>query len=289
MTNHVNLVAFAATVERLLGEVNLYIKKSELQLGYSYHTDQWSARRNRYVNNNEASLFRHLEKTPMPIKRMNFGYLLGGLLFLMLSVAIAREVGITSETRRLFLEPALCLMLLMGIWSHVSEKKWLMVGGGILTVSGVATATIDYFLDIPELQFVNMSILFVFSLVSTWIASRHLLLSGPITVNKIIGAICIYLLIGLNWSVFYLIINIINPNSFHGLTSTAIGVQFSELLYYSYVTITTLGYGDVTPIRPIARTLSYLEAIVGQFYVAVLVAWLVGMYLSEKNQSGTKP
>ncbi|WNM63610.1 hypothetical protein [Candidatus Nitrospira neomarina] len=60
----------------------------------------------------------------MPIKRMNFGYLLGGLLFLLLSVAIAREVGVTSETRRLFLEPALCLMLLMGIWSHVSEKTW---------------------------------------------------------------------------------------------------------------------------------------------------------------------
>ncbi len=225
----------------------------------------------------------------MPIKRMNFGYLLGGLLFLMLTVAIAQEEGVRGETRRLFLEPVLCLMLLMGIWSHVSEKKWLMVGGGILTVSGIATAIIDYFLDIPELQFVNMSILFVFSLVSTWIASRHLLLSGPITMNKIIGAICIYLLIGLNWSVFYLFINIANPNSFHGLTSTAIGVQFSELLYYSYVTITTLGYGDVTPIRPIARTLSYLEAIVGQFYVAVLVAWLVGMYLSEKNQPRTKP
>lgn len=219
----------------------------------------------------------------MPIKRMNFGYLLGGLLFLLLSVAIAQEEGVTSETRRLFLEPALCLMLLMGIWSHVSEKKWLMVGGVILTASGVATATIDYFLNIQELHFVNISILFVFSLASTWIASRHLLLSGTITLNKIIGAICIYLLIGLNWSAFYLFINIANPGSFHGLTSTAIGVQFSELLYYSYVTITTLGYGDITPAKPIARTLAYLEAIVGQFYVAVLVAWLVGMYLSEKG------
>lgn len=219
----------------------------------------------------------------MHIKRMNFGYLLGGLLILMLSVAIAQEEGVMGETRRLFLEPVLCLMLLMGIWSHVSEKKWLMVGGGILAVSGVATATIDYFLGIPELQFVNMSILFVFSLASTWIAYRHLLLSGAINVNKIIGAICIYLLIGLNWAMFYLFINLANPNSFHGLTSTAIGVQFSELLYYSYVTITTVGYGDLTPIKPIARTLSYIEAIIGQFYVAVLVAWLVGMYLSDKG------
>ena len=225
----------------------------------------------------------------MPIRRMNFGYLLGGLLTLLLSVAISQEEGVTSVARRLFLEPALCLMLLMGIWSHVSEKKWLMVGGGILTASGIATAIIDYFYDVPELQFVNMSILFVFSLVSTWIASRHLLLSGPITINKIIGAICIYLLIGLNWSVFYLFINLVNPDSFHGLTSNAIGIQFSELLYYSYVTITTLGYGDITPAKPIARTLAYLEAIVGQFYVAVLVAWLVGMYLSNKGDHRQNP
>ena len=48
--------------------------------------------------------------------------------------------------------------------------------------------------------------------------------------------------------------------------------------------MTTLGYGDLTPVRPLAQTAAYLEAIVGQFYVAVLVAWLVGKYLSKKNQ-----
>jgi voltage-gated potassium channel len=221
----------------------------------------------------------------MAMKQHSFGYLLVGLLLLMLSVAAAQEEGIMGKTRRLLLEPALCLMLLMGIWSLVNEKKWLIVGGGILAASGVATATIDFFFNIPKLQLVNMCILLVFSLGSIWIASRHLLLSGAIDLNKIIGAVCIYLLLGLNWSVFYLFINMANPGSFHGLTSTVIGTQFSEFMYYSFVTITTVGYGDITPAKPIARTVANLEAIVGQFYVAVLVAWLVGMYLSDKGRN----
>jgi voltage-gated potassium channel len=225
----------------------------------------------------------------MPIKRMNFGYLLGGLLILMLSVAIAQEEGVMGETRRLFLEPVLCLILLLGIWSHVSINKWLTLGGVMLAISGVATATINFFFVRPELQFINIGILLVFSQASIMIAYRHLLLSGAIDLNKIIGAICIYLLLGLNWSVFYLFINAAIPDSFHGLTSTAIATQFSDFLYYSFVTITTLGYGDITPAKPLARTFAYLEAIVGQFYVAVLVAWLVGMYLSEKTQARNNP
>ena len=69
------------------------------------------------------------------------------------------------------------------------------------------------------------------------------------------------------------------------MSSTDLGAQLTELMYYSFVTLTTLGYGDLTPVKPIARTVGYLEAIVGQFYLAVLVAWLVGMYLSGKNQN----
>jgi len=68
------------------------------------------------------------------------------------------------------------------------------------------------------------------------------------------------------------------------MSSTDLGAQLTELMYYSFVTPTTLGYGDLTPVKPIARTVGY-QAIVGQFYVAVLVAWLVGMYLSGKNQN----
>jgi voltage-gated potassium channel len=218
------------------------------------------------------------------MKEANYEYLLGGLLLIILSVAIAREVGVIGDTRRLFLEPALCLILLIGVWSMVSEKKWLIIGGGI-GVIGVATAAINFFWGIPELRFFNLGVLFLFFLASTWVAFQKLLSSDSIDVNKIIGGICIYLLLGITWAFFYLFINIVIPNSFDGLTSTEIGDQFIDLMYYSFVTLTTLGYGDLIPVRPLARIVAYLEAIVGQFYVAVLVAWLVAMYLYNKQFS----
>jgi hypothetical protein len=241
------------------------------------------------VGKKASTPFPYKEKNAMRIKGMNFGYLLGGLLILILSVAIAQEAGVRGETRRLFLEPALILMLLMGIWGGGKEKKIVMMIGGSIAATGVAIAILNFFLNLAALRFVNLGILLVFFVVSIWIASRHLLLSGEIDINKIIGAICIYLLLGLNWAMYYLFINIASPDSFHGLTSTAIGAQFSEFVYYSFATITTLGYGDLTPVKPIARTLAYLEAIVGQFYVAVLVAWLVGTYLSGQGQHPQKP
>jgi len=222
------------------------------------------------------------------MKQMNFEYLLGGLLVLILYLAIAQEAGVKDEARRLFIEPSLIIILLMGVWSLEKEKQWLVKIGIIFAATGITIAAINFFLHSPELRLVNIGIILLFSLTSTWVASRNLLLSGAIDINKIIGAICIYLLLGINWSFFYLITNIAIPESFHGLTSTDIGTQLSDLLYYSFVTITTLGYGDITPLKPIARTLAYLEAIVGQFYVAVLVAFLVGMYLSDKGRHRQK-
>jgi len=225
----------------------------------------------------------------MPIKEINFGYLLGGLLILILSVAIAQELGIREENRRLVLEPTLILLLLMGVWGLEKEKKWLMRVGGSIAATGVTIAVLNFFLNMAGLQLINMGILMVFFVGSTWIASRNLLLSGEIDINKIIGAICIYLLLGLNWAMLFLFTNMAIPDSFHGLTATTIGAQFSEFMYFSFVTITTLGYGDLIPVKPLARTFAFLEAIVGQFYVAVLVAWLVGMYLSDKTQDRKQP
>lgn len=215
------------------------------------------------------------------MKRMNFAYLLGGLIILMVSAAIGQEVGLKDETRHLLLEPALILLILSGVWSLERGTNWTVAGG----VIALAITCINYFWNLPQLLLLNLGIVFVFCLSSIWVASRHLLHSASIEVNEIIGAICVYLLLGLTWAIAYLFINVTIPQSFHNLTSTDLGSQLLELMYYSFITITTTGYGDIAPARPMARTVAYLEAITGQFYVAVLVAWLVGMYLSGKDKN----
>jgi hypothetical protein len=104
-----------------------------------------------------------------------------------------------------------------------------------------------------------------------------------VTHDSIFGAICAFLAFGLAWALAYWAIYAILPEAFKfpGAEATGVGdelppaSEFSQAIYYSFVTMTTLGYGDITPVHRIARTLSWLQSVVGQFYVAVVIAWLV--------------
>ncbi len=104
--------------------------------------------------------------------------------------------------------------------------------------------------------------------------------------DSIFGAICAYLLLGMAWGSLYSVIEVMQPGSFQATGKMADALTSAEargpvLVYYSFVTMTTVGYGDITPVSPPARTLAWLEAMTGQFYIAVLVAGLVGIRLSQ--------
>jgi hypothetical protein len=116
----------------------------------------------------------------------------------------------------------------------------------------------------------------------TWLILLDLFRAGRgITADRLRGAACAYLLMGLAWALAYRLIERFIPGSFAGLAAIeADGMETPQMVYYSFVTLTTLGYGDITPVRPLAETLSFLEAFVGQFYLTVLVAFLVGQRLA---------
>ncbi len=135
------------------------------------------------------------------MQQVNYGYLLGGLLTLILGSAIAHEEGFLREARNLLIEPAFCLMLLLGVWSLKGEKKWY-IAGGIIVGTAIIFSTINMFWDVYALRLLNMGIVLAFCLASTGIASRNLLQVGQVDVNKIIGAICVYLLLGVTWAFF---------------------------------------------------------------------------------------
>ncbi len=107
--------------------------------------------------------------------------------------------------------------------------------------------------------------------------------SKKIDADTVRGGICIYLLLGLQWWIFYMIVLIFDPAAFH-IPPFISKLSETHLLYFSYSTLTTLGYGDISALHPFAMTLSSLQAIFGQLFLAVFVARLVGLHISQQNR-----
>ncbi len=108
--------------------------------------------------------------------------------------------------------------------------------------------------------------------------------SHKVTRNVLYATFCLYLIIGLFWGSLYTLLNELIPGAYSGVLLDNIQTHPVHIFnYFSLVTLTTLGYGDITPQTAGAASLCQMEAIVGQFFTAVVVAWLVGMFVSEKR------
>jgi voltage-gated potassium channel len=111
---------------------------------------------------------------------------------------------------------------------------------------------------------------------------KYIFRQKAVNPDIIAGSIVVYLLLALDWSFVYQIIELLEPRAF-SLNNYATALTASEFLYFSLVTITTVGYGDIAPVSSIARAFSVLEAVVGQLFLVILVSWLVGMYVSRRS------
>lgn len=118
----------------------------------------------------------------------------------------------------------------------------------------------------------------------------HLFAARRVTLDLIAASLCVYLLLGLLWAVLYSLVDTTHARAFivpdrDGPTAMRIDLGRSvEVIYFSFATMTTLGYGDIVPKVPVARMLAALEALVGQLYLAVLVARLVGMHIVDSER-----
>ena len=178
------------------------------------------------------------------------------------------------------------ITLISGTIGFRNSKLLLSVGSG-LTVIVSLLLVLTIWLDESGMHYLPLVILIGFYLWITWLAAVQVLFSGCVDRNTIVGAICLYLLMGLIWSLLYLLIVQSIPGAFNGIEQSLWYENFSTVTYYSYVTLTTLGYGDISPVAPVARFLVYMEAIVGVFYMAVLVASLISIRLAD-IQAGNK-
>jgi len=214
----------------------------------------------------------------------NFRYLLIALLFFLAGVPLAYDLRMFSNgTIRLI---GFSALLAIGIWSLRKSGRLFRWAMGFV-VAGIAL-NILHALNASSVVLLSSQLsLLAFLLLATWSAGRQVAVGTNMSANRIVGAICIYLLLGVIWSIFYALIEFAVPGSFKGLTETVAANWHPDWMYYSFVTLTTLGYGDITPVTFSARALSYMEAIVGQFYIAVMVAGLVSAYITEKTGQTT--
>ena len=117
---------------------------------------------------------------------------------------------------------------------------------------------------------------------ATFLILRDILLCQHITGDTIRGGICAYLLIGFFWALLYAIVANFDEGAF---SQTASEVEFySQAVHFSFTTLTTLGYGDIVPLTPLATMLTNLEAIIGQLYPSTLIAILVANYTAERTK-----
>jgi len=104
-----------------------------------------------------------------------------------------------------------------------------------------------------------------------------------ITLDSLFGAICGYFLIGFSWTFFYMVIKVIYPESFPAhMLEGSMHDRTQHFFYFSFSTMTTLGYGDILPLTNVSRTFAWLEAVCGQIYLAVWISQLVGLRIAQE-------
>ena len=211
-------------------------------------------------------------------QKNNFVYLFFSLLIFLFSAAIMSEFPGTLGQD--IFSIVTILMLMVSIKSLKTDKTWkwtvyaLVLSFVILTVLG---KMFNHHLS----TYLILIILLMFFIGSFSTAAKQVLLVGDIDGNKIIGSLSLYILLGLIWAVIYLILLVMDPIAFSGVEAGSWQQNFSRVAYYSFVTLTTLGYGDVLPTNHLAEFFVYLEAIIGVFYMAIIVSSLISLRLSS--------
>lgn len=212
------------------------------------------------------------------MKNPNFLWLVLAVMVFLIGVPVADDLGASGAPFvRAFL---FSCMLGIGVISlrgagNVYALAMTVAGLGIvLSISAAQSGStlLIYASYLAILVFLVISIVFTF---------RRIALDQSFESNRIVGAIAVYLMLGVLWAILYTLVNITWPGAFSGIDLAASTAWASEWLYFSFTTMTTLGYGDISPVTALARFLAYFQAIVGQMYIAILVAGLVSSYYSR--------
>jgi len=172
----------------------------------------------------------------------------------------------------------LLLLSLIGLREDRPRRIGLLILIGIMALASITRDVTNY----QHFNFVYMFLLLVFFVTAAWLVGKKVLLTGHVDINIITGSIALYLILGFIWAILYTFLVQLEPEAIRGLEAENWINALSTMTYFSFVTLTTLGYGDMSPVTPIAQVLVILEAVTGMFYFAIVVASLIGAARNQK-------
>ncbi len=214
---------------------------------------------------------------------------LAGLFFALLFFLMSYPLIADHSLGSLFLD-VLFLAILIASAYAVSNNRNVLIIAAILALPTFGLWWSVRVTDATVVILGSLALSIVFFMFIIFVLLRNVVRSDQVSVGTIYGVMSVYLLIGVGWSFIYAIIELATPGSFDfGALAESAGGSAKHgdlrfLGYYSLVTLSTLGYGDITPMTPIARSLSALEAVAGQLYIAVLIAFMVGTHIAQKGR-----
>ncbi len=200
------------------------------------------------------------------IHRFRFLLLLVALLLLLLAMALGPELQMWK-----FVASVLAAAGTIAGLAVVQRSRWVLWVATLLTVP----AFVAFFSVGERVGAGPHAPFFVFAAV---IVTRAVLRAPVVTKDTILGSLCAYLMMGMAFASIYEVIAMTTPGAFAGIDDTTHARLFPTLVYFSLVTLTTLGYGDVIPVASSAQSVAILESVVGILFPAVVVARLVAVY-----------
>ena len=207
----------------------------------------------------------------------NFIYLFFSLITLLFSAAVVADFkGTVSEDIFSIITITMLYINLKSLKPYVTWRRTAYA----LILFFISIILLGKFFHSSYHIYILLSILLIFFIYFFTIATEQVLFVGDIDTNKIVGSLTLYILLGLIWAVIYLLIIAFDSNSFTGIVTGEWQESFSRVAYYSFVTLTTLGYGDILPNNHIAEFFVYMESIIGVFYMAIIVSSLISLRLS---------
>jgi hypothetical protein len=232
------------------------------------------------IAKNKAGLFRKFSWRPVRFVQL-FLFL---ILFMLLSPILHQTPFLAALLSILFLN---ILVVTLSFAGFDLRRRWPLIllwfAGTLMKVAALRRPDFHHGKLLEITSEIIISVLIVVCVV---MILRYVLTSHEVSVDTIFGAIVAYFLIAFTFSSIYQAVAVIEPAGFsmpHNPDMPNRNVFNIEFNYFSFVTIASLGYGDIVPRLPVARILSILEAAIGQFYMAVVVAWLVSAHAGRRS------